>query len=115
MTVTFYGVLGCLAVGVAWWLVAALMCLPFRCRLRPWLRWLRPTLGLPLLLGSLLEAWRSRGYRTRGGWSGDGTSGVRVTGHPYRGFAPFIWGLGCALGLGLAAGIVLRWVARASG
>lgn len=110
MDLTGADVLRWLGVGLGWWLAAVSVCLPFRCRVRRWLRWLRPTLGLPLYLGALLEAWRSNGYPIRGGRSGQGAGGGRATGHPYRGFAPFAWGLGCALALGLIGGWLAGWI-----
>jgi len=81
-------------VGLLWWLAAVAVVLPFGRRSQPWLRWLRPTVGLPLALGAMVEATRSRR--------------ARLSGHPYRGFAPFLWAFVLAEAIALAVTILLK-------
>lgn len=88
--------------GVVWWLAAVALSFPYRRRNAAWLRWVRPTLGLPLALGCLLEKGRAcwlgnlcrRGVRLRPG----------VTPVPYRGFRPFELGLVVAVLIAVGAG-----------
>lgn len=82
--------------GVLWWLASLAVALPFRCRVRPWIRRLRLTAGLPLVLGAMVEAARSRGR------------GSRAARHPYRGFAPFLWAFIAAEVIAIVLGLLIR-------
>jgi hypothetical protein len=76
-----------LGLGGVWWLAALATTIPYRRRHFGWIRWLRLTVGLPLVMASLLARRVSR--------SGPGS--------PLRDFAPLWMSLVWAEGLTLLA------------
>lgn len=88
-------------VGLAWWVAALAAAVPYRHRHRTIIRWLRPTVGLPLTVAAWLEVARSR--RRRMGWE-------RRAPYPYRGLAPLALSLVVAEVFAVVAGLLVRLV-----
>jgi hypothetical protein len=90
--------------GLVWFFLAAAVSAPYRRRTRTLATVLRLTVGLPLYLGGLVEALRSRGGSRLEPRPGRGRPRLLW---PYRGFAPFLWAFLFAQALAWAVGSVL--------
>jgi len=90
--------------GLVWFFLAVAASAPYRRRTRTLATVLRLTVGLPLYLGGLVEAVRSRGSRRLEPRPGGARPRLLW---PYRGFAPFLWAFLFAQALAWAVGAVL--------